>query len=76
MQRIPVDFNTLNSEPIDKLKLGHEGASNGDALPPLEPGERVLFYKGICRRRSERPPHQMQTWYDAAQAIGILHMRS
>ncbi len=44
MKQIPVDFNTLNSTPIDKLKLGHEGTPNGDRLPSLEPGERVLFY--------------------------------
>jgi hypothetical protein len=44
VKRILVDFNTLNSTPLDKLKLGHEGTPNGDALPPLRPGERVLFF--------------------------------
>jgi hypothetical protein len=41
MPRIYVDFNTLNSEPIDLVKLGQTGV---DDLPPLHPGERVLLY--------------------------------
>lgn len=44
MKKISVDFNTLNSTPLDKLKLGHEGTPNGDRLPALVPGERVLFF--------------------------------
>lgn len=44
MKRISVDFNTIDSEPIDLVKLGQVGTPNGDALPPLEPGERVIVY--------------------------------
>jgi hypothetical protein len=43
-KHILVDFNTLNSTPIDTLKLGEEGTPNGDSLPPVHSGERVLFY--------------------------------
>lgn len=44
MQRISVDFNTLDSEPVDLVKLGQIGTPVGDALPPLHAGERVLLY--------------------------------
>jgi hypothetical protein len=44
LPRIMADFNSLNSTPLDRLKLGHEGTPNGDALPPLRRGQRVLFY--------------------------------
>ncbi len=44
MRQIMVDFNTLNSTPIDVLKLGVEGTPNGDRLSDAQPGERVQFY--------------------------------
>lgn len=44
MKRISVDFNTIDSEPIDLVKMGQLGTPNGDRLPPLIPGERVLLY--------------------------------
>jgi hypothetical protein len=44
VRHIMVDFNTLNSTPIDVLKLGEEGTPNGDRLCDLQSGERVLFF--------------------------------
>ena len=44
MRRISVDFNTLTSEPVDLVKLGKAGTRNGDRLPALTDGERVLLY--------------------------------
>lgn len=38
LKRIAVDFNTLDSEPVDLVKLYH------DSPPDLCPGERVLLY--------------------------------
>lgn len=43
MKRIEVDFNSLNSIPIDIVKLGVVGI-NDDELPPLKEGERVVLY--------------------------------
>ena len=43
MKRIEVDFNTLTSEPVDLVKLGQAGFPNGDLLPPLCDGERVIL---------------------------------
>lgn len=43
MKRIEVDFNSLNSTPIDIVKLGVVGI-NDDELPPLKEGERVILY--------------------------------
>ncbi len=45
MKRIEVDFNTLMSEPVDLVKLGQAGTPNGDQLPPLCDGERVLLWE-------------------------------
>ena len=41
MPRIYVDFNTLNSEPVDLVKLGQAGVHH---LPLLHEGDRVLLY--------------------------------
>ncbi|HLZ23027.1 MAG TPA: hypothetical protein VKQ30_12980 [Ktedonobacterales bacterium] len=45
MKRIEVDFNTLTSEPVGLVKLGQEGTPNGDELPQLVEGERVLLWE-------------------------------
>jgi hypothetical protein len=45
MKRIEVDFNTLTSEPVDLVKLGQAGTPNGDQLPPLRNGERVILWE-------------------------------
>ena len=45
MKRISVDFNTLTSEPVGLVKLGEVGTPNGDRLPPLEDGERVVLWE-------------------------------
>lgn len=44
MRRIYVDFNSINRDPQGRIALGQEGTPNGDDLPPLLPGERVVFY--------------------------------
>ena len=44
MQRISVGFNTLTSEPVEFVKLGKAGTRNGDRLPVLNDGERVLLF--------------------------------
>lgn len=40
MKRIMVDFNSLNSEPVDLVKLGE----SCDLDCPLQPGEQVELY--------------------------------
>ncbi len=40
MKRILADFNTLNSEPLDLVKLGH----TSHLSEPLQPGEVVELY--------------------------------
>jgi hypothetical protein len=40
MQRILADFNTVNSEPLDLVKLGHTRRLS----EPLQPGELVELY--------------------------------
>ncbi|MGH2515834.1 MAG: hypothetical protein ACRDHP_09275 [Ktedonobacterales bacterium] len=44
MKQISVDFNTMMSEPVDIVKLGQVGTPNGDRLPSLQDGERVILY--------------------------------
>ncbi len=41
LPRIYVDFNTLNSEPIDLVKVGQTGVHD---LPPLRAGQHVVLY--------------------------------
>lgn len=45
MKHIEVDFNTLTSEPVGLVKLGQAGTPNGDKLPQLVDGERVLLWE-------------------------------
>ena len=45
MQRVRVDFNTLTSEPVGLVKLGRVGTPNGNRLPPLAVGERVILWE-------------------------------
>jgi len=45
MKRIHVDFNTLTSAPVGIVKLGQIGTRNGDRLPPLTEGERVILWE-------------------------------
>src|SRR5579863_3529296 len=45
MNRIRVDFNTLTSEPVGLVKLGEVGTPNGNRLPPLRDGERVVLWE-------------------------------
>ena len=45
MKRISVDFNTLTSEPVGLVKLGRIGTPNGNRLPPLAEGERILLWE-------------------------------
>jgi len=42
--RIPVDFNSLMRYDNQRIELGQEGTWQGDELPPLCPGERIITY--------------------------------
>ena len=44
MKRISVDFNTMMGDEQERVALGQLGTPNGDSLPPLRTGERVLLY--------------------------------
>ncbi len=44
MKQIMVDFNTMMSTPVDKVKLGGEGGPFHEEYDRLAPGERVLLY--------------------------------
>lgn len=43
MKRIEVDFNTLNSEPVDLVKIAEVGSDRERELPRLVDRERVLL---------------------------------
>ena len=64
MKRILADFNPLNSEPLDLVKLGHTSRLS----EPLQPGEVVELYddeiaeierrrRVICRAESHATSH-------------------
>ncbi|MEO7000180.1 MAG: hypothetical protein ABI068_00095 [Ktedonobacterales bacterium] len=44
MQRIPVDFNSLMRYDNQRIELGQEGTWQGDELPLLHTGERIIVY--------------------------------
>ena len=54
MKRILADFNTLNSAPLDLVKLGH----TGHLSQPLQPDEIVELYDDelIVRARIQYDP--------------------
>jgi hypothetical protein len=45
MKRIAVDFNTLDSEPIDLVKIAEVGSEHARELPALMDGERVVLWE-------------------------------
>ena len=44
MKRIIADFNTLDSAPVDLVKLAAPRSWQEQQLPPLRQGERVILY--------------------------------
>ena len=44
MKRIRADFNTLDSAPVDLVKLAAPGSWQERQLPPVRQGERVVLY--------------------------------
>ena len=45
MKRIAVDFNTLNSTPLDLVKIAETGSPRERELMPLYDGERVILWE-------------------------------
>jgi len=45
MKRIAVDFNTLDSEPVDLVKIAEVGSERARELPALTDGERVILWE-------------------------------
>ncbi len=44
MKRTLADFNTLDSAPVDLVKLAAPGSWQERQLPPLQQGERVVLH--------------------------------
>jgi hypothetical protein len=44
LPRIPVDFNSLMRYDNERIELGQEGTWQGDELPALCPGQRIVAY--------------------------------
>jgi len=44
MKRVLADFNSLDSAPVDLVKLAAPGSWQEAQLPPLQHGERVILY--------------------------------
>jgi hypothetical protein len=45
MKRLAVDFNTLDSEPIDLVKIAEVGSERARELPSLVDGGRVFLWE-------------------------------
>ena len=44
MKRVLADFNSLDSAPVDLVKLAAPGSWQEAQFPPLQHGERVILY--------------------------------
>ena len=66
MKRIPVDFNTLNSMPVDLVKVAAPGTWQEEELPPLCDGERVILYDGDGLEVEAIIIHDEKGWWMAA----------
>jgi hypothetical protein len=66
MKRIPVDFNTLNSEPVHLVKIASPGSWQEAELPPLVQGERVLIYDGDGLEVEATIIHDEEGWWFGA----------
>lgn len=66
LKRVRADFNTLNSEPVDLVKLASPGSWQEKKLPPLENGERVLLYDWDGMEVEAIIIHDEEGWWMAA----------
>ncbi len=63
MKRVRADFNTLNSAPVDLVKLAAPGSWQEQALPPLEDGEQVLLYDFDGMEAEATIIHDEEGWW-------------
>lgn len=63
LRSIAVDFNTLNSAPVDLVKFAAESCHE---RPPLQPGEHVLLYDADGLEVEATLLYQAQGWWLAA----------
>lgn len=66
MKRIFVDFNTLNSAPVDLVKLAAPGSWQESQLPQLLQGERVILYDADGLEVEATVIHDERHWWLAA----------
>lgn len=65
MKRVLADFNTLNSVPVDLVKLA-PGSWQAQQLPPLQQGERVVLYDHDGLEVEATVIHDEAGWWLAA----------
>lgn len=70
MKRILVDFNTLNSEPVDLVKVAAPGTAQENRLPALESGERVILYDSDGLEVEATIIRDVEGWWMAAPDAG------
>ena len=66
MKRIHVDFNTLNADPVDLVKLAAPGSWQEAELPPLMPGERVILFDSDGLEVEAAILHDIAGWWMAS----------
>lgn len=66
MKRILAGFNTLDSAPVDLVKLAAPGSWQEQQLPPLQQGERVVLYEHDGLEVEATVIHDEAGWWLAA----------
>ena len=66
LTRVEVDFNTLNSAPVDLVKIAAPGSWQEQRLPPLCQGQRVLLFDADGLQVEATIIHDEQGWWMAA----------
>ncbi|GEM_PF-1096023 len=66
LKRIHADFNTLDSEPVDLVKLAAPGTWQERELPSLKQGERVILFDSDGLEVEATVIHDEDGWWLAA----------
>lgn len=66
LKRILVDFNTLNSELVDLVKLAAPGSWQAERLPALLQGERMILFDADGLEVEATAIHDEAGWWLSA----------
>ena len=78
MKRVLADFNSLDSTPVDLVKLATPGSWQEAQLPPLQQGERVILSlfchvrHAVCRLSPQKEALAMTNTRSATPTVAFI----